>query len=161
MALKGLEESSHHHALLVVVLVCLLGQSCIGVDKATKLGRNSVEEFRSQWRDGNYKDIYVNSDQAFREKLSEKDFIAFCNSMQAQLGDVERYKLIEDRVDYSEAGTLVIFRYQTKFLRGEASEQLAWIIKGEKAHLYNYAININVPVGGGNPRVGENETLAH
>ncbi len=160
VVLKGLRVRSNYHILLVVVLISLLGQSCITADKATKIGRNSVEQFRSQWRDRKYKEIYVNSDQAFRERVSEKDFIAFGNSMHAQLGDIERSKLIEERVDYSEAGTMVILRYQTKFAGGEASEQLAWILKGGKSHLYNYAININVPVGEDNP-LGVNDTLAH
>jgi hypothetical protein len=65
--------------------------------------------------------------------------------------------LVEERVDYSDAGTMVIHRFETTFARGEASEQLAWLLKGGKSYLYNYAINISLPIGPDKPPAAVND----
>ena len=105
----------------------------------------SVEQFRAAWRSGNYQQIYLRSDQAFKERVSAEDFTMFAKTMREDLGEVRASELTEDHVNYTMSGTVVVLIYKTEFTKGKASEQFAWMIKGNQSFLYNYTLNLQIP----------------
>lgn len=154
-------ERLDHTLVLTVLLVSALLQACVSSNKAIASGRVSVEQFRSHWRGDRYLEIYLDSDQAFRDKVTKDEFIEFGKKMRGQLGDVLQSRLVEERVNYNENGTMVLLHYETRFLRGEAYERFAWLIKGDKSYLYNYAIHLKLPLEGEQPPAQSRGTSVH
>ncbi len=136
-------------SILQTILCCFFALSLSVISCSPLRARNtateSVEEFRLAWRRTNYKDIYTRADQAFKERVTEREFVVFGQSTREKLGDLRSSKLVEDHVNFTATGTFVVLVYDTEYANGNASEQFAWRINGNQSLLYNYTLNFQIP----------------
>ena len=130
---------------LVGFSLLFFAPSC-SLSRTNKIASESVEQFRAAWRSGNYQQIYLGSDQAFKERVSAEDFTMFAETMRDELGEFQSSTLVEDRVDYTMSGAVVVLIYRTEFAMGKASEQFAWRIKRNQSFLYNYTLNLQIQI---------------
>src|SRR5438874_11644082 len=93
-------------ALLCLPLLVVL--SGCSASHTSVLAKDSVMRFRSRFQQEQYHEIYITSDKEFRQRVTEKDFIAFSKSMHEKLGEVKHSDLVTEQLNYTAAGMLVI-----------------------------------------------------
>jgi hypothetical protein len=124
-------------ALIVLTTSCSLG-------KGKELGANAVVQFHNQFNAGQFKEIYDQSDTAFRKAAKETDIVALLEAVRRKLGTIKQSNPIGWRVNATTTETTVSMQYNTEFTEGNATEQFVFLVSGDKAILYNY--NINSPL---------------
>lgn len=129
--------------LFCLVFVTILSVPSCSPEAAKRKATESVGKFRVAWSNGNYHEIYTTADSAFKEGITEEEFTTFAQSMHSKVGEIRQSRLVGDHVNYSENGIMVILLYDTEFTNGKASEQLAWLIKGNQSYLFNYTLDLH------------------
>lgn len=130
-------------ALALSIGLLLTIGSC-GLAKGKEIGERAVDEFHNQLNAGQYHEIYVQSDEAFRKAVSEPDAVALFEAVRRKLGIVRSSNQTLWHVKTTTEGTLVTLVYDVEFSEGKGTEQFVFHISGESALLFNY--NVNSPL---------------
>jgi hypothetical protein len=127
---------------LIVALIALTSSCSLG--KGKELGESAVVQFHNQFNAGEYKEIYNQADEGFRNAAKETDVMALFEAVRRKLGTVKQSNQNGWRINSTPTGTTVTLQYATEFTEGIATEQFVFLVSGDKAVLYNY--NINSPL---------------
>ena len=121
-------------ALVVVANAC-------SFTKGKEIGERAVTQFHNQFNAGQYRDIYVQSDEGFRKAASEADTLALFEAVRRKLGTVQNSSQTGWHVNATPGGTMVSLAYDVEFSEGKGTEQFVFHIDGDKALLFNYHVN--------------------
>ena len=135
----------HHSPIqLLTLALCLAALSSCSVTKSKGIAERAVGQFHDQLNAGRYHDIYVQSDDGFRQATSEADAVALFEAIRRKLGTVKNPTQTGWHVNATTAGTMVSLAYDIEFSEGKGTEQFVFHVTGGKALLFNY--NVNSPL---------------
>jgi hypothetical protein len=129
--------------VVLLILAIALQVSC-GAKKGKEIAEKAVEKFHSQLNAGQFREIYMESDEGFRKGVTEQNTVALFDAVRRKLGTVKQAKATAWHVNANTGGTFVTLGYDVEFTEGQAVEQFVYRVSGDKALLFNY--NINSPL---------------
>ena len=129
--------------LILLALVALLFSSC-SLGKHKETAEKAVVKFHQQLNAGQYREIYVQCGQKFRESASESDTIALFEAIRRKLGSVVNTKQLGWNVNTTPGGTFVRMGYETDFSEGKGQEDFVFEMNNGQALLVGY--NVNSPL---------------
>lgn len=128
--------------IILLTLAVALQLSC-GMKKGKEIAERGVEKFHSQLNAGQFKEIYAETDEAFKKAATEQDAVALFEAVRRKLGTVQKASLTGWHVNSAMGGTAVTLGYDVEFSEGKGVEQFVFKVNGDKALLFNY--NIDAP----------------
>jgi len=123
----------------LLVLAVLLGGCSFAEDEDR--GERAVARFHHLFAVSEYSQIYADTTQDFREAATEAEFVEFMSAVRVKLGNVRACELTGVEMDLEGEGTSIWLSYHSAYELGEATEQFAWVMEGEKALLQSYQID--------------------
>ena len=127
-------------AVWLAALLFLATTAC-GLLDGLKTAETEVEVFHSQFNSGQYRQMYLDTDEALRQSAGEADFVALIEAVHRKLGNLEETTRAGFDVRWDGGGHWVSLSYQSRFTHGEAVEEFVWRIDADKAKLVSYNIN--------------------
>ncbi len=127
--------------ILASILGCLIAFSSCSVIKNREIAEQAVAYFHRQFNARQYREIYYQAHEDFRNMVSEADVVNLFQLVSTKLGKVEHADQITWNVTAAPVGTTVTLQYATIFTEGTGTEQFSFLIKDGKATLYGYHIN--------------------
>jgi Protein of unknown function (DUF4019) len=128
---------------ILFACVALLFSSC-SLGKHKEAAEKAVTKFHRQLNAGQYREIYVQCGQKFRESTSEADAIALFDGVRRKLGSVVNTKQSGWNVNTTPGGTFVRLGYETDFSEGKGREEFVFEMNNGQALLVGY--NVNSPL---------------
>lgn len=129
--------------LILLIVVVALQLSC-GVKRGQEAAERAVKKFHDQLNAGQFREIYAQSDDAFKKAATEADAVALFDAVHRKLGTVQQAKLTSGHVNSGTSGTVVTLGYDVDFSEGKGVEQFVFRLNGDQALLLNY--NVNSPL---------------
>lgn len=133
----------------IIVLTFVLGAhftvtSC-SLTKGKKIAEQAADKFHARFNAGQYHEIFSESDEVFQKATGgEASAIAVFEALRRKLGVVKQANQAGWHVNANTAGTLVSLTYEVEYSEGKGTEQFVFLVKGDKAFLFNY--NVNSPL---------------
>jgi hypothetical protein len=109
--------------------------------RAATVAAEAVRKYHDQYNAGQYRDIYQQSDEAFKKGVEEQANTELLSAVEHKLGKVSEAKQVGFNANWSPEGTFVNLTYESTFERGKAYEQFVWRTSGDGAKLVSYNIN--------------------
>lgn len=128
--------------ILLTVVALLLGSCSFGKHKET--AEKAVAKFHQQFNAGQYREIYTQCGEGFRQATSEADAIALFEAVHRKLGSVVGTKQLGWNVNTTPGGTFVRIGYETTFSEGKGQEDFTFQMNGGQALIVGY--NVNSPL---------------
>jgi len=129
---------------LRLALIGVLALSSCSFGASTHLAEEAVTEFHRLYNAESYQTIYSAADPAFRNTMTESDYVTFMSAIQRKLGPHKSSTSAGWRVSSGLNGTQVSLAYKSEFAAGTATEQFLYRISSGKSNLVGY--NINSPL---------------
>lgn len=129
--------------LTLFACVALLFSSC-SFGKHKEAAEKAVVKFHQQLNAGQYREIYVQCGQKFRDSTNESDAIALFEAIHRKLGSVVNSKQLGWNVNTAPGGTFVRMGYETDFSEGKGQEDFVFEMNSGQALLVGY--NVNSPL---------------
>ena len=121
--------------LAVLVASCSPGEA---IPNATR----QIERFHAQVDAGQYRQIYVDSDQRLKDAASEQDMLGLLGAVHTKLGKFQTGKQIGWNVNFGTGGKVTTLTLESQYERGKATE--TFLYSGdEPPKLIGYNINSN------------------
>jgi hypothetical protein len=130
--------------LLTLLAALQFGATSCSLTKGREVGERAVDRFHNQLNGGQFREIYAESDDGFRKGTSEADTVALFEAVRRKLGVVKNAKQTSWRVNATPSGTTIALSYDVEYTEGRATEAFIFLLKEDKARLFNY--NINSPL---------------
>jgi hypothetical protein len=130
-------------SLIVVTLLLATGSSC-SFTQGKGIAEAAVTQFHNQYNAGQFREIYAQTDEGFKQSASEEEFVAFLEALHRKLGTIGKTESSGWKVNATPMGTMVALGYNVEFSEGKGTEQFVFRVSDEKALLYNY--NVNSPL---------------
>jgi hypothetical protein len=109
--------------------------------KDVTVAEAAVRKYHDQYNAGQYRDIYQQSDGAFKKGVEEQANTELLSAVGRKLGRVIEAKQAGFNANWNLEGTFVNLTYESTFERGKAYEQFVWRVSGDEAKLVSYNIN--------------------
>jgi hypothetical protein len=129
--------------LLLSGLALAVTNSC-SLAKSKEISEVAVKRFHDQFNTAKFTDIYRETDDQFKQAVSEQEFSDLLQAVQRKLGTVKDVKGSSWGVNTTTAGAMATLSYDVEFTEGRAAEQFVFHITGNQAKLVRY--NINSPL---------------
>lgn len=127
--------------LIFVLVACFTVTSC-SLTKGKKIAEQAADKFHARFNAGQYHEIFSESDEAFQKATGgETSAIALFESLHRKLGEIKQAKAAGWHVNANTSGTLVSLSYEVEYSEGKGMEQFVFVVKGDKALLFNYHVN--------------------
>ena len=123
----------------LLLLAVLLGGCSVAEDEDR--GERAAARFHELFGASRYAEIYVDTTENFREAATEAEFVEFLVAVRRKLGNFRDSELTGMEVNWDDSGTSVWLSYDTVYELGKATEQVVWVVEGEKARLESYQID--------------------
>lgn len=137
--------ATRHVIVLIFVLATLFAVTSCSVTKGKKIAEAAVDKFHARFNEGQYHEIFTESDDAFQKATDgEAGAIAVFEALRRKLGVIKQAKQTGWHVNANTTGTLISLSYDVEYSEGKGVEQFVFIVKGNKALLFNY--NVNSPL---------------
>jgi hypothetical protein len=136
-------EARQGFSITVTAALLVVGGSC-SLSRGKGVAESAVAQFHNQYNAGQFREIYAQTDEGFRESASEADFLSLLEALRRKLGAVVKAEQAGWRVNATPLGTVVTLSYSVEFSEGRGAEQFVFRVSGDKARLYNY--NVNSPL---------------
>jgi hypothetical protein len=137
-----LRIATRHIIVLTFVLATHLAVTSCSVTKGKKIAEEAADKFHARFNNGQYHEIFTESDDAFQKATDgEGGAIAVFEALRRKLGSIKQAKQAAWYVNANTAGTLISLSYDVEYSEGKGVEQLVFIVKGDKALLFNYHVN--------------------
>ena len=98
------------------------------------LAEQAVPQFHMAINGGRFDAIYEGAAQDLKLAQSQTSFVTYLQKLHAKMGDVQG----ANRTSSSIAGDLVTLRYDSKYAKGDANEELVVRLQGQAATLVSY-----------------------
>ena len=129
--------------LILLALVALLFSSC-SFGKHKEAAEKAVARFHQQFNAGQYREIYTQCGEGFRQATSEADTIALFEAIRRKLGSVVNTRQLGWKVNTTPGGTVVRMGYETTFSEGKGQEDFTFQMNSGQAVIVGY--NVNSPL---------------
>jgi len=140
-----LRITPRHVIVLTFVLATHLAFTSCSITKGKKIAEVAADKFHAQFNAGQYHEIFSESDEAFQKAIGgEANTIGLFEALRGKLGVIKEAKQAGWHVNANTAGSMVSLQYEVEYTEGKGAEQLVFIVKGDKAMLFNY--NVNSPL---------------
>lgn len=144
--LRASPTPSPRFALLAALAALVLLVSCRSVGRSDPV-HQAVAAFHRQLDSEQWRSIYSEADDEFRQGGTEQDFRRLIEAVHRKLGNVQAAQMRDYKQTWiAGQGTFVVFTCQTKFAGGEAIETFAWRMSTPRPILHGYNINSNALV---------------
>jgi Protein of unknown function (DUF4019) len=130
------------YLILLTIVTTLFGSCSFGKHK--EAAEKAVVKFHQQLNAGQYREIYVQCGQKFRDSTSEADAVALFEAIRRKLGSVVNTKQLGWNVNTTPGGTFVRMGYETDFSEGKGQEDFVFEMNKGQALLVSY--NVNSPL---------------
>jgi hypothetical protein len=116
---------------------------CVGCSfgKSFNVAGAAVRRYHDQYNAGLYREIYQQSDEAFKKGAGEQAMTELLSAVDRKLGKVTGSKQVGFHANWNPEGTFVNLTYESTFEQGKAFEQFVWRVSGDEAKLVSYNIN--------------------
>lgn len=106
--------------------------------------KKAVQSFHNEFNNENYEAIFNSGTEEFKKSGSEKDLTAYLNGVNKKLGKHVKSNLSNWSVFNGTSGKKVSLAYDSKFEKGDASEEFTFSEKDGKVLLQHYNIQSKV-----------------
>lgn len=131
----------------LAALVLLAASSCSwvkekieGVMQDQRIAQEAVTRFHERLDQGQYREIYAETDEEFRKGMSEADFTALLEAVSRKLGKVQGTQVSGFKLNYEVGLAKAEIGCETQFAEGKAAEEFVWRIRDGQARLLRYDI---------------------
>jgi hypothetical protein len=97
-----------------------------------------IEEFHNRFNRNEFAEIYEESDQKAKDKITKNDFLEDMKAMREGQGAVLDSQEIATEYNYMNGVSMVKILVQVSYEKGNAKEEFIYYIKGESAQLASY-----------------------
>ena len=127
-------------SLAMATLVIMSVNSC-NTKQKKKLAETAVDNFHVLFNNSQYREIYLQADQTYRDAIREADSTALFVLLRQKLGLVERSTQVGWSRNFSTLGATVRLEYKTDFTNGSATERFIFLeSNNSETRLINYDI---------------------
>ncbi len=123
-----------------IMLLVLAVVSCSSL-QSPELANIAIQDFHKKYNNEQYKEIYNQSDESFKQTVPEGEAIVFFTKLGEKLGKVGNTKPIKQGISVTSMGTMVTISNDTEFSRGKAQERFVFIIKDSVIKLMDYKVD--------------------
>jgi hypothetical protein len=120
--------------------VALISTSSCSISKDKTIAEHAVDQFHSRLNKEQYREIYLDADEKFREGGSETDLLATLRTVRERLSNTQGSNQVGYKVSLSQGGKEIILNYKTDFGNGAANEEFVWWVRNGQARLVRYHI---------------------
>ncbi|MCB1025638.1 MAG: DUF4019 domain-containing protein [Acidobacteria bacterium] len=129
------------NAVCTGIILLFVSLSCSTFIEGNKLAGAAVENFHTQFNKKNFGAIYEGADDEFKKSVTEKEWTELLAAVHRKLGTVKESSSAGWKVNTTTAGTFANLNYEVEFSEGKGTEEFVFVIKDDKALLYNYRVN--------------------
>lgn len=137
-------ETKQRLCFVIVTVLVVSGSACSAFTKGKGNAEAAVAQFHNQYNAGQFREIYIQTDEEFKKSTSETDFVALLEALRRKLGTVKQASPAGWRMNASPMGTIVTLGYNVEFSEGKGTEEFVYRVSGGKALLFHY--NVNSPL---------------
>jgi Protein of unknown function (DUF4019) len=127
-------------ASLLAVSFVLVVAGCGGQQQIAN-AEAAVTQFHVQLNDGNFDQIYADSDSAMKNASSREKFVAFLEAVHRKLGLVKSANRKTFFMNYGTSGKFLRLTYVTQYDADNATEEFVFRVNGNDVTLAGYHIN--------------------
>jgi hypothetical protein len=127
-------------ASLLAVSFVLVVAGCGGKQQIAN-AEAAVTQFHVQLNDGNFDQIYADSDSAMKNASSREKFVAFLEAVHRKLGSVKSANRKTFFINYGTSGKFLRLTYATQYDTDNATEEFVFRVNGNDVTLAGYHIN--------------------
>lgn len=106
--------------------------------------KKAVQSFHNKFNNENYEAIFSSGTEEFKKSGSKEDFTAYFSGVNKKLGKHVKSNLSNWRFFNGASGKKVSLAYESKFEKGDASEEFTFSEKDGKVLLQHYNIQSKV-----------------
>jgi hypothetical protein len=127
-------------ASLLAVSFVLVVAGCGGKQQIAN-AEAAVTQFHVQLNDGNFDQIYTDSDSAMKNASSREKFVTFLEAVHRKLGSVKSANRKTFFMNYGTSGKFLRLTYATQYDADNATEEFVFRVNGNDVTLVGYHIN--------------------
>jgi hypothetical protein len=135
---ETMEIRTNRTVLVVIVGVILLASASCSPAEPT-IAEAAVTQFHTQYNAGQFREIYRQADEAFKDYRKETDFVEMLEAQTLKLGRVDQSKPVRSRS--IKEGPMVIVIQDVEFTKGKGTEKFVFRVTGDKVALNNYSVD--------------------
>jgi hypothetical protein len=135
-----ISSSSRQLLSCAIAALVIMSLSSCNTKQKKNIAENAVDNFHVLFNDSQYREIYLQADQTYRDAISETDSRAVFILLRQKLGLVEQSREVGWSRNSSTVGTTVRLEYKTDFTNGTATEQFIFLESNGDTRLMNYDI---------------------
>ncbi len=111
------------------------------IPSGREIGEGAAVQFHNQFNRERYREIYRQTNDIFKNSVSEDDFAVRLKIVRLRIGAVKQSNLSSWQVKDTPAGKIISLQFKTEFTEEDAVEDFVFAVSGDKAVLQGYKIS--------------------